>query len=80
MLHGFQDRPAGEVDPHGLYVKEAISYAKIALKEARQRGDPVICLIVGIHSPCVIRSFWPHSLCQAKAIIPINALLDSSRP
>ncbi|OAX33897.1 hypothetical protein K503DRAFT_484112 [Rhizopogon vinicolor AM-OR11-026] len=42
----------GEVNLHGLYVKEAISYSDKAIKEARQRGDSQIRLIVGkgLHS------------------------------
>ncbi|OAX33894.1 DUF1771-domain-containing protein [Rhizopogon vinicolor AM-OR11-026] len=42
----------GEVDLHGLYVKEAISYSDKALKEARQRGNSQIRLIAGkgLHS------------------------------
>ncbi|OJA08022.1 hypothetical protein AZE42_08012 [Rhizopogon vesiculosus] len=46
------DSKPGEVDLHGLYVKEAISYSDKAIKEARQRGDSQIRLIVGkgLHS------------------------------
>ncbi|KAG6375406.1 DUF1771-domain-containing protein [Boletus reticuloceps] len=42
-----QDRQPGEVDLHGLYVKEAISYTEKSIQEARQRGDAEIRLIVG---------------------------------
>jgi len=47
-----QDRKPGEVDLHGLYVKEAISYTEKSIQEARQRGDAEIRLIVGkgLHS------------------------------
>ncbi|KAK0215953.1 hypothetical protein EDD85DRAFT_440476 [Armillaria nabsnona] len=47
-----QDREPGEIDLHGLYVKEAITYTDAALKEAKLRGDSEIRLIVGkgIHS------------------------------
>lgn len=45
-------RDPGELDLHGLYVKEAISYSNKAIKEARQRGDSQIRFIVGkgLHS------------------------------
>ncbi len=42
-----QDREPGEIDLHGLYVKEAITYADAALEEAKLRGDSEIRLIVG---------------------------------
>ncbi|KAG1760496.1 hypothetical protein EDD22DRAFT_954871 [Suillus occidentalis] len=46
------DSKPGELDLHGLYVKEAISFSDKAIKEARQRGDSQIRLIVGkgLHS------------------------------
>ncbi|KAH7916510.1 DUF1771-domain-containing protein [Hygrophoropsis aurantiaca] len=46
------DSKPGEIDLHGLYVKEAIAYSDKAIKEARQRGDAKIRLIVGkgLHS------------------------------
>ncbi|TDL26291.1 DUF1771-domain-containing protein [Rickenella mellea] len=42
----------GEVDLHGLYVKEAIAYTDQAIQAAQQRGDTEVHLIVGkgIHS------------------------------
>ncbi|KAG1752992.1 DUF1771-domain-containing protein [Suillus lakei] len=45
-------RQPGELDLHGLYVKEAVSYSDKAIKEARQRGDSQIRFIVGkgLHS------------------------------
>ena len=79
LLHGFQDRPAGEVDLHGLYVKEAISYAEKAIKKARQRGDSEMCLIVGMRFP-LISSFWSHGLYQARAIILMEAFLGLNLP
>ncbi|KAH9978800.1 hypothetical protein BGW80DRAFT_1165152, partial [Lactifluus volemus] len=47
------DRKPGEVDLHGLYVKEAIAYTDQSVIEARARGDKELRLIVGkgIHSP-----------------------------
>ncbi|KAK0184058.1 hypothetical protein F5146DRAFT_1006865 [Armillaria mellea] len=42
-----RDRTPGEIDLHGLYVKEAIAYTDTALKEAKLRGDSEIRLIVG---------------------------------
>ncbi|KAI9569681.1 hypothetical protein HD554DRAFT_1983183, partial [Boletus coccyginus] len=41
------DRTACEVDLHGLYVKEAITYSKKAITDAHRRGDHEIRLIVG---------------------------------
>ncbi|PBK85101.1 DUF1771-domain-containing protein [Armillaria gallica] len=37
----------GEIDLHGLYVKEAIAYTDAALKEAKLQGDSEIRLIIG---------------------------------
>jgi len=37
----------GEVDLHGLYVKEAITHTDQIIAEARARGDNEIRLIVG---------------------------------
>lgn len=48
LLHGFQKKAAGEVDLHGLYVKEAIGYSMKAITEARRRGDSEVRLIVGM--------------------------------
>ena len=42
-----QNREPGEIDLHGLYVKEAIAYTDAALEEAKLRGDSEIRLIVG---------------------------------
>ena len=42
-----QDSQPGEVDLHGLYVKEAIRYTEKSIEEARGRGDREIRLIVG---------------------------------
>ena len=42
-----QDSKPGEVDLHGLYVKEAITYTDQSIVEARARGDKEIRLIVG---------------------------------
>ena len=36
-----------EIDLHGLYVKEAITYTDNSIVEARARGDNEIRLIVG---------------------------------
>ncbi|KIK97749.1 hypothetical protein PAXRUDRAFT_135679, partial [Paxillus rubicundulus Ve08.2h10] len=46
------DSKPGEIDLHGLYVKEAIFYTDRAIQEAQQRGDSEIRLIVGkgLHS------------------------------
>lgn len=47
-----KDSQPGEIDLHGLYVKEAITYTDRAIQEARSRGDSEIHLIVGkgLHS------------------------------
>ena len=42
-----QDSTPGEVDLHGLYVKEAITYSERAINDARRRGDAKVHLIVG---------------------------------
>lgn len=44
-----QDSRPGEVDLHGLYVKEAISYTDQNISEALARGDKEVRLIVGLH-------------------------------
>ncbi|KAJ7497206.1 cytoplasmic protein [Mycena latifolia] len=48
-----KDSKPGEIDLHGLYVKEAIEHTDQALQEAKQRGDSELHLIVGkgLHSP-----------------------------
>jgi len=47
-----KDSNPGEIDLHGLYVKEAIAYTDSAIEQAKQRGDSDIHLIVGkgLHS------------------------------
>ncbi|PIL34161.1 hypothetical protein GSI_03872 [Ganoderma sinense ZZ0214-1] len=47
-----QDSGPGEVDLHGLYVKEAIRFTDKSIAEARARGDSQIRFIVGkgLHS------------------------------
>lgn len=42
-----EDSKPGEVDLHGLYVKEAIAYTDRAIEEAKARGDAEVHLIVG---------------------------------
>jgi len=48
-----KNRESGEVDLHGLYVKEAITFTEKAIQRARRRGDARINFIVGkgLHSP-----------------------------
>ncbi|PBK98348.1 hypothetical protein ARMGADRAFT_920619, partial [Armillaria gallica] len=41
------NRKPGEIDLHGLYVKETIAYTDAALEEVKFRGDSEIRLIVG---------------------------------
>ncbi|KAF8993688.1 hypothetical protein BDQ17DRAFT_1367988 [Cyathus striatus] len=47
-----KDSQPGEIDLHGLYVKEAIARTDQALQEAKARGDSELRLIVGkgLHS------------------------------
>ncbi|KAL1744660.1 hypothetical protein HDZ31DRAFT_63880 [Schizophyllum fasciatum] len=47
-----KDSKPGEVDLHGLYVKEAVERTEIAIEDAKRRGDREIHLIVGkgLHS------------------------------
>lgn len=40
----------GEVDLHGLYVKESITYTDQSIGEARARGDKEVRLIVGSYN------------------------------
>ncbi len=42
-----QDSGPGEIDLHGLYVKEAIAHTDAAIEEAKRRGATEIRLIVG---------------------------------
>ncbi|KAK0477558.1 hypothetical protein IW261DRAFT_265787 [Armillaria novae-zelandiae] len=51
-LKNNRDRKLGEIDLHGLYVKEAVAYTDAALEEAKLRGDSEIRFIVGrgLHS------------------------------
>ncbi|KAN0091190.1 DUF1771 domain containing protein [Tylopilus felleus] len=46
------DCKPGEINLHGLYVKEAVSYVEKSIQEARQRGEAEVRFIVGkgIHS------------------------------
>ena len=41
------DSQPGEIDLHGLFVKEAIEYTDQAILSAQSRGDSEIHLIVG---------------------------------
>ncbi|TFK54249.1 DUF1771-domain-containing protein [Heliocybe sulcata] len=53
FIENNKDSQPGEVDLHGLFVKEAISYTDRAIQDARGRGESEIRLIVGkgLHSP-----------------------------
>ncbi|KAK0184079.1 hypothetical protein F5146DRAFT_1228904 [Armillaria mellea] len=46
-LENNRGREPGEIDLHGLYVKEAIAYTETALEEASLRGDSELRVIVG---------------------------------
>jgi len=47
-LRVWQDSKLGELDLHGLYVKEAIYFTDLGIQEARRRGDAKVHLIVGM--------------------------------
>jgi hypothetical protein len=51
-----QAQKEGTVDLHGLYVPEALEYAKKELESATYRNDNKICFIVGtsFSEPCII--------------------------
>jgi len=55
------DSHPGEIDLHGLYVKEAIDYTDRSIQEAQSRGDSEIHLIVGkgLHSAGHIAKIKP---------------------
>lgn len=53
----YQDSQPGEVDLHGLYVKEAIAYTDRAIADAKARGDTEVKLIVGERLPAILYSF-----------------------
>ena len=52
MNNAGRGRPPGEVDLHGLHVREAVAAADAALEAARARGERRVVLIVGrgVHS------------------------------
>ncbi|KAJ7680235.1 cytoplasmic protein [Mycena polygramma] len=52
FIENNKDSKPGEIDLHGLYVKEAIDHTDRALQEAKSRGDSEVHLIVGkgLHS------------------------------
>ncbi|KAI6161069.1 hypothetical protein EDD17DRAFT_717036 [Pisolithus thermaeus] len=51
----------GEVDLHGLYVKEAVMYAEDAIEKAQSRGDLEMRLLVGkgLHSDGQVAKIKP---------------------
>ncbi|RDB16984.1 hypothetical protein Hypma_002677 [Hypsizygus marmoreus] len=52
FIENNKDSKPGEIDLHGLYVKEAIARTDEAIQEAKERGDSELHLIVGkgLHS------------------------------
>ncbi|TFY57043.1 hypothetical protein EVJ58_g7271 [Rhodofomes roseus] len=56
-----EDSAPGEIDLHGLYVKEAITYSERAIQDARGRGNAKVNLIVGkgLHSPHGVAKLKP---------------------
>ncbi|KAJ7262267.1 hypothetical protein B0H12DRAFT_1105043 [Mycena haematopus] len=65
------DSKPGEIDLHGLYVKEAIDHTDKAIQEAKNRGDSELHLIVGkgLHSQGHVAKIKP-------AIEELCVLLD----
>ncbi|KAJ6499391.1 hypothetical protein C8R45DRAFT_982265 [Mycena sanguinolenta] len=61
FIENNKDSQPGEIDLHGLYVKEAIEHTDRALQEAKNRGDSEIHLIVGkgLHSTGHIAKIKP---------------------
>jgi hypothetical protein len=55
-----QDSGPGEIDLHGLFVKEAIDYTDKAIEAAKRRGDTTIKIIVG--PSCSFSNRWVFSL------------------
>jgi hypothetical protein len=45
-----QNLPNGTIDLHGLYVNEALKYAKLEFQSAVLRSDKVVRFIVGTFS------------------------------
>jgi hypothetical protein len=74
-----QDSKPGEIDLHGLYVKEAIEHTDRALEEAKRRGDSEVHLIVGTWGVLFL-GLWVFTAGQAKACIRRAAPQRSSRP
>lgn len=72
-----KNRKPGEVDLHGLYVKEAVARTDQALQSAKARGDTQLNLIVGkgLHSKGGIAKVKPaiEELMQRHRV---NAVLD----
>ncbi|KAG5637989.1 hypothetical protein H0H81_002350 [Sphagnurus paluster] len=48
FIENNKDSKPGEIDLHGLYVKEAIARTDQAIQEAKQRGNSELHLIVGM--------------------------------
>lgn len=68
-----KDRRPDEVDLHGLYVKEAISFTERAINEARAQGTAKVHLIVGkgLHSPRGVAKLKPaiEELMQKQGLV-----------
>jgi hypothetical protein len=65
----------GEVDLHGLYVKESITYTDQSIAEARARGDKEVRLIVGSYNSFLYfeergkeLTVWHRFACAGKGI------------
>ncbi|CAK5281480.1 unnamed protein product [Mycena citricolor] len=61
LLTSDADSKPGEIDLHGLFVKEAVEHSDRAIQEAKQRGESSIHLIVGkgLHSPGGVAKIKP---------------------
>jgi hypothetical protein len=61
-----------EVDLHGLYVKEAITYTDNSIAEARARGDKEIRLIVGPYTFIRVRGQLTVLCCLCRQGHPLS--------
>jgi len=68
-----KDSNPGEIDLHGLYVKEAIAHTDDAIEQAKRKGDSEIHLIVGkgLHSQGGVAKIKPaiESLMQKHQLV-----------
>lgn len=58
----YQDSKPGEIDLHGLYVKEAIAHTDNAIEQAKRKGDTEVHLIVGTYDTLLNVDGFPFTL------------------